>query len=163
MAAASIQDIIKQHLEAVKTGIIQHMSQQGRMASGKSVASLNVVVKDKGGFLEGASSFLAMERGRGPGDVPRNFTSIIRDWIIAKGISFQNLIPKNGPPEQGLSRLSGAIAYSIMKNGTKLYRDKGYNDIFDTILKDELEKIATESAGVFDMEIDKIHQDNENT
>ena len=50
-----------------------------------------------------------------------------------------------------------------MKNGTRLYRDKGYNDIFDTVLKDELEKIATESAGVFDMEIDKIHQDNENT
>lgn len=163
MAAASIQDIIKQRLEAVKTGIIQHMSQQGRMASGKSAASLDVVVNDKGGFLDGASSFLTMERGRGPGNVPRNFTSIIRDWIVAKGISYQNLIPKNGTPEQGLTRLSGAIAYSIMKNGTKLYRDKGYNDIFDTVLKDELEKIATESAGVFDMEIDKIHQDNENT
>ena len=163
MAAASIQEIIKQHLEAVKTGIIQHMSQQGRMASGKSAASLDVVVNDKGGFLEGASSFLTMERGRGPGSVPRNFTSIIRDWIVAKGISYQNLIPKNGTPEQGLTRLSGAIAYSIMKHGTRLYRDKGYNDIFDTILKDELEKIATESAGVFDMEIDKIHQDNENT
>jgi hypothetical protein len=104
-----------------------------------------------------------MERGRGPGNVPRNFTSIIRDWIVAKGISYQNLIPKNGTPEQGLTRLSGAIAYSIMKNGTRLYRDKGYNDIFDTALKEELEKIATESAGVFDMEIDKIHQDNENT
>lgn len=163
MAAASIQDIIKQHLEAVKTGIIQHMSQQGRIASGRSVASLEVNVNANGGYLEGASSFLTMERGRGPGNVPRNFTSIIRDWIIAKGISYQNLIPKNGTPEQGLTRLSGAIAYSIMKNGTKLYRDKGYNDIFDTVLKEELEKIATESAGVFDMEIDKIHQDNENT
>lgn len=101
MAAASIQDIIKQHLEAVKTGIIQHMSQQGRIASGRSVASLEVNVNANGGYLEGASSFLTMERGRGPGNVPRNFTSIIRDWIIAKGISYQNLIPKNGTPEQG--------------------------------------------------------------
>ena len=139
------------------------ISQQGRIASGRSVASLEVNVNANVGYLEGASSFLTMERGRGPGNVPRNFTSIIRDWIIAKGISYQNLIPKNGTPEQGLTRLSGAIAYSIMKNGTKLYRDKGYNDIFDTALKEELEKIATESAGVFDMEIDKIHQDNENT
>ena len=131
--------------------------------SQKEYGVVKEVKVNKSGYLEGASSFLTMERGRGPGNVPRNFTSIIRDWIIAKGISYQNLIPKNGTPEQGLTRLSGAIAYSIMKNGTKLYRDKGYNDIFDTVLKDELEKIATESAGVFDMEIDKIHQDNENT
>lgn len=158
---ATIKDIVQQHLEAVKTGIIQHMAQQGRTASGKSAASLEVKASADGGSLEGSSSFLTMEHGRGPGNVPKDFKSIIRDWIVAKGISYQDLAPKNGIPEQGLTRLSGAIAYSIMRKGTRLYRDKGYNDIFDTVLNEEIEKIADEAVGVFSTEVDSIHQETE--
>ncbi len=160
--ASSIKDIVQQHLEAVKASIAQRMTQQGRTASGKSVASLEVTADESGGSLSGASSFLSMEHGRGPGSVPKDFTSIIKDWIIAKGISYQDLIPKNGTPEQGLTRLSGAIAYSIMKNGTKLYRDKGYNDIYDSVIAEELEKIAEETAGVFDAKVDGLHQEETN-
>lgn len=159
---SSIKDIVQRHLEAVKAGIAQQMAQQGRTASGKSVASLEVSADENGGTLSGASSFSTMEHGRGPGSVPKDFKSIIRDWIIAKGISYQDLIPKNGTPEQGLSRLSGAIAYSIMKNGTKLYRDKGYNDIYDSVIAEELEKIAEETVGVFDAEVDSLHQEETN-
>lgn len=159
---ATIKDIVKQHLEAVKAGVIQRMSQQGRMASGKSAASLEIKVTDEGGSLEGSSSFLFMERGRGPGKVPKDFNSIIKEWIIAKGISYQDFIPNNGTPEQGLTRLSGAIVHSILTKGTKLYRDRGYNDIFDTVLNEELDKIADESAGVFATEVDKIHQEEKN-
>lgn len=157
--ASSIKDIVQRHLEAVKAGIAQRMEQQGRNASGRSVASLNVVTDESGGFIEGSSSFLAMEYGRGPGKVPYDFRSIIKDWIVAKGISYQDLIPKNGTPEQGLNRLSGAIAYSIMKNGTKLHRDNGYNDIYDTILEEELEKLSDEAVGIFDADIEKIHEE----
>lgn len=158
--ATLIKDIVQRHLEAVKTGIAQQMAQQGRNASGKSVASLEVKTDDNGGYLEGSGSFLAMEHGRGPGSVPKDFVSIIRDWIVAKGISYQSLIPKkNGTPEQGLRRLSGAIAYSIMKKGTKLYRNKGYNDIYDSVLNEELEKLADEALGVFAVEVDAIHQE----
>lgn len=157
--AVTIKDIVQQHLEAVKTGIIQRMTQQGRTASGKSAASLEVKASDTGGSLEGASSFLVMEHGRGPGKVPKDFNSIIRDWIVAKGISYQDMAPKNGTSEQGLTRLAGAIVHSILTKGTKLYRDHGYNDIFDTVLNEELEKIADESAGVFGTEVDRLHEE----
>lgn len=158
--ASTIKDIVQRHLEAIKTGIAQQMSQQGRNASGKSVASLEIKADDSGGYLEGSSSFFAMEHGRGPGSVPKDFVSIIKDWIVAKGISYQNMMPKNGTPEQGLKRLSGAIAYSIMKNGTKLYRNKGYNDIYDSVLNEELEKLADETLGIFDTEADSILQED---
>ena len=160
MATTTIKDIVQQHLDNVKAGIAQRMAQQGRNASGRSVASLNVVATDDGGSLEGSSSFLAMENGRGPGKVPYDFVSIIRDWIVAKGISYQDMIPKNGTPEQGLKRLSGAIAYSIIKNGTKLYRDNGYNDIFTSVLEEEMEKMSNEIAGVYDLAVDALHNDN---
>lgn len=157
--ASSIKEIVRLHLEAVKTGIALRMEQQGRNASGRSVASLNVVADDSGGYIEGSSSFLSMEYGRGPGKVPYDFRNIIKDWIVAKGISYQDLIPKNGTSEQGLNRLSGAIAYSIMKNGTKLHRDNGYNDIYDTALEEELEKLSDEAVGIFDADIEKIHEE----
>lgn len=157
--AATIKDIVQQHLDTVRTGIIQRMTQQGRMASGKSASSLAVSATDTGGYLEGSSSFLVMEHGRGPGKVPKDFNSIIREWIIAKGISYQDLIPKSGTPEQGLTRLSGAIVHSILSKGTKLYREHGYNDIFDTVLNEELDKIADESVGVFATEVDRIHEE----
>ncbi len=157
--ASSIKDIVKKHLEELKASVIQQMSAQRRNASGKSVASLEVKVDDNGGCLEGASSFLYMEHGRSPGRVPKDFTSIIKDWILAKGISYQNLIPKYGTSEQGLKRLSGAIAFSIMKKGTRLYRNKGYNDIYESALSEELKKMAEEAAGVIEVEVDTLHQE----
>ena len=160
--ALGIKDIIQKHLDNVKAGIAQRMAQQGRNASGRSVASLTATATDTGGFLEGSSSFLVMEHGRGPGKVPADFNSIIKDWIVAKGISYQDLIPKNGTPEQGLARLSGAIVHTILTKGTKLYRDNGYNDIFDNVLNEELDKIANETAGVFSTEVDRIHDEEEN-
>ncbi len=156
---ASVKGIVASHLEAIKTGIAERMSQYGRNASGRSVASLVVETTDEGGSLEGSSSFLVMERGRGPGEVPADFTSIIRDWIVAKGISYRDLVPENGTPQQGLARLSGAIAYSIMKKGTKLYRDHRYNSIYSDLIDKELEQLEKECTAVFEVETDRIHQE----
>lgn len=155
----SVNDIVTSHLNAVKAGIAERMAAQGRNASGRSVRSLDVQSTDNGGALYGSSSFLVMEKGRGPGKVPADFISIIRAWIVAKGISYNDLIPKNGTPTQGLARLSGAIAYNIMKKGTRLYRDKGYNSIYSELVDEELEKLAKEISSVFETEADRLHQE----
>lgn len=155
---ASVRDIVESHLNAIKDGITVRMAQHGRNASGRTVRSMVVNVTETGGFLEGAGNFLYLEQGRGPGKVPKGFYDIIKDWVRAKGISYQDMIPKNGTPEQGLARLSGAIAHSIMTKGTKLYRDHGYNDIYSELMEKETELLANEAAGVFEAEVEKLQE-----
>ena len=101
-----------------------------------------------------------MERGRGPGKVPYNFTQIIREWILNKGISFSGVPGKT--QERKLTNLSWMIANSIMKKGTTLHRNSGYNDIFDTLIAKEMEKLADEAAGIIDTEFTKIDSEYEN-
>ena len=45
-----------------------------------------------------------------------------------------------------------------MTKGTKLYRDKGYNDIFDTLLNEETAKLEQEVIGIIDTEYEKINE-----
>lgn len=156
--AATVREIVESHLNAIKDGIAERMAKHGRNASGRTVRSMVVNATETGGYLEGAGNFLYLEQGRGPGKVPRGFYDIIREWVVAKGISYQDMIPKNGTPEQGLARLSGAIAYSIMKNGTKLYRDHGYDDIYSELLEKETELLAQEAAGVFEADVDTLQE-----
>lgn len=43
------------------------------------------------------------------------------------------------------------------KKGTKLYRDKGYNDIYDSLLEEEIKELSAETSAVMEIEIDKIN------
>lgn len=162
----AIKDIVVKHLQVVRDGIEANMKQMGRTTSGRSVASLKIEDEGTEGlahvFLTGDKQWEVMERGRGPGKVPHNFSAIIKEWILKKGISYRQFAPKNGNPERGLTSLSYMIAHSIMKKGTKLHRDKGYNDIFDTLLNEETDKLALEATGIVETEIDKINDDDEN-
>lgn len=146
---AGIQDILTRHLENVKTKITQAMADQGRNASGKSVASLQVSVNGDVGILYGSKSFLVMERGKKPGKVPYGFRDIIKQWIIDKGISVAPKPAKSGKSkyslqERALNSFAGAVAYKIMKEGTRLYRDNGYNDIYTSAVNEELRELNKE-------------------
>lgn len=154
----SVRNIVSSHLNAIKDGIALRMEQMGRNASGSTVRSMVVNTSDSGGTLEGSKSFMYLEHGRGPGKVPKGFYEIIKDWVIAKGISYQDMIPKNGTPEQGLARLSGAIAHSIITKGTRLYRDNEYNDIYSSLIEQEVELLSKEAAGIFETEVEKLQE-----
>lgn len=163
---SSVRNIVTSHLNAIKDGIASRMAQQNRIASGRTLQSLVIKATDTGGSLEGSSTFKYLENGRGPGKIPMGFYDIIKDWIVAKGISYQQMAPKNGTPEQGLTRLSGAIAHTIMTKGTKLYRDHGYNDIYSELMEKELDLLAKDALGVFEVEVDKLQDielDTDNT
>ena len=149
----SVIDILTQRLERIKTKVQERILQEGRSASGKTASSLNVVINGLKGTLYGSKSMLAIERGRGPGRVPHGFVGIIREWIKAKGITVKPIPSKRAssitPEERGLNSMAGAIAYTIMKKGTRLHRDKSYNDIYTSALNEELEEMAGEiSLGV---------------
>lgn len=146
---AGVQDILTRRLENVKTKITNAMADNGRNASGRSVASLQVSVNGNVGILYGSKSFLVMERGRKPGKVPFGFRDIIKQWIINKGISVapkpsKRKNTKYSPQERALNSFAGAVAFKIMKNGTKLHRDNGYNDIYTTAVNEELKALNDE-------------------
>lgn len=144
----SISEIITHTLERVKTKIQERIMSEGRSASGKSASSLEVIVNGSRGTIMGSASLLSMERGRGPGKVPYGFFDIIKQWIRTKGIRVTPIPSKRvsnlTPEERGLNSLAGAIAYTIMKKGTRLHRDKGYNDIYDSAMKEELEVLGNQ-------------------
>lgn len=143
-----VSDILTRTLEKVKAKIQERIMSEGRSASGRTAASLEVIVNGTKGAIMGSSSLLSMQRGRGPGKVPYGFFDIIKQWIRAKGIQVTPIPSKResilSPEERGLNSLAGAIAYTIMKKGTKLYRSRGYNDIFDSALNEELEALGNQ-------------------
>lgn len=151
-----VKKIVAAHLSTIKDGIIRRMAEQGRTATGRTAASLSVVARDDGGALYGNRNLLYIERGRGPGKVPKNFRAIIRDWIVARGIRYDGLTSRHGNREQGLDRLSFIIAKSIIDKGTRLYREKGYNDIYSTLLEEETEKTGDELSEIASAKIDSI-------
>ena len=126
---ATIEETLQLHLENVRQRVAQAMADYGRNASGRSVNSLTVSVSGNVGTLYGSKSFLAMERGRAGGKAP----------IPAKRRN-----TKYTPHERGLNSFAGAIAHKIMTDGTKLFRDKQFNDIFTTAVNEELELMSKE-------------------
>lgn len=158
----TVKEIISGHLEHVKNEIANRMAALGRNASGRSVRSLSTEATETHGILWGAKSFIVMERGRRGGGVPKGFVGIIRQWIIDKGINVTPIPSKRpssiSPQERGLRSMSGAIAYSIMKRGTRLHRDGRFDDIFTSCINKEMEELAKEISFFASMEIEKINQ-----
>lgn len=150
-----VDRLLTLHLGNIKVGIAQRMAASGRTASGRSVASLEVDVKDSEGVLSGGKQWETMQRGRGPGKVPSNFREIIKNWVRTKGI---NVKPRKGQSQrQSIESFSYLVTRNIMQKGTKLYRDKGYNDIYDSLLDEEIKKLSAETSEVMEIEIDKIN------
>lgn len=155
--SSDIRTLVITHVEQIRSGIIQNMSAMGRTTSGASVNSL-LTVPDKteiGATLMGAPQWLVMQHGRKPGKVPSNFREIIKQWAMQKGISIQ---PRKGQSqESAINSFSYLVARNIMQKGTKLFRDKGYNDIFDSLVEQETDKMAKEAEGLLSVRIDKIN------
>lgn len=153
---------IRQCLETVSERIKLNIDEKGRTASGATAASLSVSFGNLGGTLYGSSSFLAIQRGRKGGRVPRGFVGIIRQWIIDKGISVRPVPVKRkskySDEERAQLSAARAIAYTIMKKGTSLYRRGGYDDIYDTAIAEETEKLRPKLLDVFYITIRDINQ-----
>lgn len=72
--------------------------------------------------LWGYSYSKVLETGHGPARVPYNFALIIKNWAIAKGITFATVAD--------LNRFAYFTAEKIQREGTALYRNGGRTDIF---------------------------------
>lgn len=128
--------ILAQELEDLKARIIQNHIAAGQVASGRTAKSLRVEVSEEEGKLYGRRFFQGLETGRKGGKVPKRFYLIIRQWMKDKGIQAPpipyktNRPHKYTPEERGALSMAAAIANTIRRKGTKLYRDGGRNDIY---------------------------------
>lgn len=151
-----IQAMIIRHVENIRNGISQNMASQGRNATGNSVKSLLVVpdVSAVGASLTGGPQWASMQYGRGPGKVPANFTEIIKQWVRAKGISLSGA----GSEMQKQNRFAFLVTRKIMREGTRLYRNKGYNDIYDSLIEEEVKKLSQEAQGMLEIHVEKLNK-----
>lgn len=134
------KQIVFEELQDLQTRIADNIVKKGRNASGRTIESMHIDKGDKSITLFGRKAFGTLETGRGPGNVPKGFYGIIKQWVIDKGLSIKEIPYKRKesekwhpiytPKERGLMSLSGAIATKIANEGTKLYRNGGDDDIY---------------------------------
>lgn len=150
-----VRELTQETLEKVKLRIIQNMGMKNRNVSMRSVKSLTIKVDGTGGALYGLSSFLAMEKGRKGGKVPRDFRRIIADWIVAKGISLYT----NTGRRPRLQSVAYLIARKIKTSGTALHREGRFEDIYSRASIEETLKLSEKIRLLVSSGINYLHED----
>lgn len=145
--ASASSSLIVESLERVRQRIIDNMHTTNRWASGKTADSMVVEQYEGGARLVGRPYFQSLEIGRPAGPVPKNMVSIIKKWIIDKGIS-PEIIPyktnrqhKYTVQERSLNAMAGAITHTIATRGTSLYRQGGDESVYTPVIREEVEML----------------------
>lgn len=163
--AASI--IINEELERAKLIIIQHIWKNGQNASGRTVDSLHVVMNPEGGTLFGRNFFGTMETGRRAGKIPYGFSGIILQWMRDKGIHGTpiayktNRAHKYTPQERGDLSMASAIARTIARSGTRLYRKGGRADVYSDVIPETMERLGNRLMQLIHLYMETIKLNNE--
>ena len=162
-----IAQVLTEELSRLAERIKENHRSAGQVASGRTLRSITYEVTEDRGTLFGRFPFGSLETGRKAGKTPMLFSTIIRQWIIDKGIPVQPIPykrkpsekwqPKYSPEERGLMSMAGAIAHKIRTEGTSLYRQGGRNDIYSNEIPDAIKRIEERIAKVFSLTIDIIH------
>lgn len=130
--------------EQAKRDIIANHERAGQVASGKTRDSLSVEVTSDTtsatATMYGRKYFAALETGSAPWKKqykhpPKPFVETIAKWMVDKGI-------------EGVSAY--LVARKIMREGSKLYRDGGRQDIFTPVMSDIEERIDAELSSIFE-------------
>lgn len=140
--------IVKSELEWLKQRIAFNIVAQGANATGKTIESMKVTTTPQGGTLTGRAYFGTLETGRRGGKIPRNFASIIYDWMQAKGVHAED--------GNDIS-MSWAIAKTIQKKGTLLYRQGGRDTIYSKEITKTIENVMKRLNGLISTNIHTIN------
>lgn len=162
-----IGKVLTEELSRLAERIKENHRRAGQVASGRTLRSITYEVQGNVGTLWGREPFGTLETGRRAGKTPMFFSTIIRQWIIDKGIHVQpipykrkpskNWQPKYSPEERGLRSMAGAIAYKIRTQGTSLFRQGGRTDIYSNEIPDTIERVTQRISKVFSLTIDSIN------
>jgi len=169
------QKLIEDALKYVMQGISTNMDRLNRKASGNSQRKMKIVMDSEDhGYLAGPKyPFTVLERGRGKN---RNanwakrgqgsggqggLIDAIQKWIIDKGIPIHTNMTNGYNPNAFTNesrRMAGAIARSISKNGTKLYRSGQRDDIFTSNIQVATTELESKIYWWASTKIEKIFQ-----
>lgn len=122
---------IFQYITDIKNQIIDIATQKGMNPSGKTLSSLQVAETPSGYELLANPGIYFAEHGRGPthpGTPAGNpkLVEVIQDWLNAKGLDINPY----------------AVANTIHKHGTKLYRSGGNSGVLSIPLNlDKLDEV----------------------
>lgn len=162
----SFESIISEHLERMRARISENIEANGQRASGRTQKSLRWEASDTSGTLYGRSFFESLEHGRGPtrngGD--GTLWSVIRQWIIDKGIAVRIIPYKTDRPhkytaeERSLNAMAYAITRRIHESGTRLYRDGGRSDVYTSVINEEKPLILRDLKKKMNENIVKFNQ-----
>ena len=169
MLKEQADNIIISELENLKQRIIANIQANKQTTSGRTAASFFVEPTENGIALktsQGNIMFQTLETGRKPGKIPLNFTHMIWQWIIDKGISVkpinyirqasENWQPMYSPQERGELSLAGAIAHKIKTEGTELFQKGGRKDVYSNEIPKTITEIKTKILGIFKIEFSNI-------
>lgn len=139
-----IETMLTEVFEQAKRDIIANHERAGQVASGKTRDSLKVEVTSDStsatATMYGRKYFAALETGSAPWKKqykhpPRPFVETIAKWMLDKGI-------------EGVSAY--LVARKIMREGTRLYRADGRQNIFTPVMSDIEERIDAELSSIFE-------------
>lgn len=130
--------IIATELDELRLKIIENMYQAHAVASGGTIRSLKVIQESFSARLisDQKMPFGVMETGRRGGKIPYGFSGIIYEWMQTKGVHADPVPYKTDKPhkfseqERADRSMASAIAHTIAKSGTKLFRQGGRDTIY---------------------------------
>jgi hypothetical protein len=155
ITGAQVSQILTEELGTLRATIINNIRSTGQWASGKTAASMAVMVSGPIGELVGRRAFGTLETGRRGGRVPRNFAAIIYDWMQAKGVHADPMPYKTSRPhkyteqERGDRTMAYFISRTIRREGTRLYRDGGRDDVYSRAIPITIERINSRLSGIY--------------
>lgn len=131
MLSEEIRQILREELEALRDRIAKNMEGADLIVSGRTRDSMQVEVNGNGGVLTGRRAFATLETGsrpwsKQPKRVPRFFADIIGEWIDQRGLDLNKW----------------AVAHTIIRKGSKLYREGGRADIYSPELQPTIDRIG---------------------
>ena len=155
ITGAAVSQVLNEELGTLKATIINNIRVTGQWASGKTAASMGVMVSGNIGELVGRRAFGTLETGRKGGRVPRNMADIIYDWMQAKGIHADPMPYKTSRPhkyteqERGDRTMAYFISRTISREGTRLYRQGGRDDVYSRAIPVAIERINSRLSGIY--------------
>ena len=156
------RQVIVEELTELQYKIAANMRQAGEVASGRTIASMHVTTQEYEGTLWGRAFFGVLETGRRAGGVPRDFASIILQWMKDKGLHGEPIPYKTDrphkytPQQRGDLSMAHAIVQTIRKQGSLLYRSGGRADIYSNEIPKTLARIDGRMFRLVHMAVETI-------